>query len=73
LRSKFGGTPDWIQGEEVPGCSRCGAQMSFVAQIDSIDAVSANPEDDFMFGDCGMIYVFHCFECLESSAVTQYY
>jgi hypothetical protein len=74
LRSKLGGKPDWIQGEETPFCKGCREPMSFIAQIDSIDAVSSNlVEQHFMIGDCGMIYVFHCFECMESGAVSQCY
>jgi uncharacterized protein YwqG len=81
LRSKLGGKPDWIQNDEVPGCSHCGKGMTFVAQIDSIEHDSRhNPlgrdclgEQDYMFGDVGMIYVFFCFECCHPACVHQCY
>ncbi len=62
-RSKIGGAPDFMQSERTPQCT-CGADMSFYGQLDSLN-------DDFNIGDCGMIYVFLCFDCLESKAVTQ--
>lgn len=81
-RSKLGGDPDWEQYEEVPTCTSCKAQMTFVAQIDSIEHDEASnphridclsPTQEYMFGDVGMIYVFLCFECLESKSVVQCY
>src|SRR5690349_204410 len=40
MRSKLGGTPDWIQesseGTKVE-CERCKRHMTFVAQIDSME------------------------------------
>lgn len=38
--------------------------MSFYAQLDSIN-------DDIILADCGMIYVFVCFDCLETTALLQ--
>ena len=79
-RTKLGGEPDWEQGDELPECPSCFQAMSFVAQIDSIEHWSkSNPhsrnpieaKQDFMFGDVGMIYVFFCFDCLESKSVFQ--
>lgn len=64
-RHRLGGAPDFIQGDEVPQCS-CGKRMSFYAQLDSIN-------DEFIIGDCGMVYVFICFECLEARAILQSY
>ena len=32
-RTKLGGKPDWIQGDETPECPQCGDTMYFVAQI----------------------------------------
>jgi uncharacterized protein YwqG len=79
LRTKLGGEPDWEQNNEHPDCPSCTTPMSFVAQIDSIEHWSdANPHSrnpigqgrsDFMFGDVGMIYVFFCFDCLESKSI----
>ena len=62
-RSKLGGTPDWLQGSQVPSCS-CDQPMSFYGQLDSIG-------DSICLADCGMIYVFVCFDCFESRAVFQ--
>ncbi len=62
-RHRIGGEPDWIQYEEVPHCS-CGNQMSFYAQLDSLG-------DDVCLGDCGMIYVFVCWDCFETKSVLQ--
>jgi hypothetical protein len=78
LRSKLGGEPDWVQGNDTPACPECGEPMSFVGQIDSIEhKEDHNPhrqehrEQDFMFGDVGIIYVFFCFDCLASQSVFQ--
>src|SRR5438105_476173 len=74
-RSKFGGSPDAIQGGgdlEQRRCLECYALMHFVAQIDSFEHMSdSNPnakdyrDQQFMFGDVGMIYVWFCFQCLK--------
>ena len=61
--TKLGGDPDWIQGEEWPSCA-CGEKMSFYGQLDSIG-------DEYNLGDCGMVYIFVCFDCLETQAVLQ--
>jgi len=79
-RTKLGGRPDWMQGDEedCPTCPHCEKDVTFVAQIDSIEHDwRSNPhrvdclskEQKWMFGDVGMIYVFFCFDCLESIAV----
>jgi len=79
LRTKLGGEPDWEQSDDHPECS-CYRKMTFVAQIDSIEHDSKyNPHrisaskggQDYMFGDVGMIYVFFCFDCLETRSVFQ--
>jgi hypothetical protein len=64
-RSKIGGDPDWIQGPDRPACS-CGSEMSFYGQLDSVG-------DSVCLADCGMVYVFICFDCFTSSAVLQSY
>ena len=64
-RSKLGGLPDWIQGENVPACS-CGSSMSFYGQLDSIG-------DTVILADCGMIYVFVCFQCFSTNCILQSY
>jgi uncharacterized protein YwqG len=78
LRTKLGGEPDRIQpGSETPTCRLCGNPMTFVAQIDSVEHWSEhNPlakcpfeqHQDYMFGDVGMIYVWFCFGCLETTS-----
>ena len=82
VRSKLGGTADWEQNNETPECPSCGQEMTFVAQIDSIEHDEEhNPhrvdclsdEQEYMCGDVGMIYVFFCFECLETMSVVQSY
>jgi uncharacterized protein YwqG len=81
LRTKFGGKPDWIQGNETPECESCGEPMYFVAQIDSVEHQSEhNPlskdalgKQDYMFGDVGMIYVFYCYDCLQPYCLMQGY
>ena len=64
-RSKLGGTPDWEQHPQVPSCS-CGKEMTFYGQLDSIG-------DEISLADCGMIYVFVCFDCFETKSVLQTY
>ncbi len=65
-RSKLGGEPDFIQGDETPQCPGCRMPMTFYAQLDSLD-------DDIMLADCGMIYVFVCFDCNETVSILQSY
>jgi hypothetical protein len=65
-RHKLGGRPAWIQGDASPQCPDCQQPMTFYGQLDSIgDAVS--------LADCGMIYVFVCFDCYECQAILQSY
>ena len=64
-RSKLGGEPDWIQGEETQICT-CNKKMSFYGQLDSIG-------DSVCLADCGMIYIFVCLDCLETKSVLQSY
>lgn len=81
LRSKLGGEPDWDQADETPICLRCEEAMAFVAQIDSIEHdEDHNPhridclsnDQQYLFGDVGMIYVFVCFRCFETQSVMQF-
>ena len=79
-RTKFGGCPDGIHGDvSHPDCDECGDEMYFLAQIDSFEhsgpCKEGDPEltelpkhIDFMFGDAGMLYIFHCFDCGETKA-----
>jgi hypothetical protein len=75
-RTKLGGEPDWIQSPESTLCS-CGAELTFVAQIDSIDDHGASGipynQQEYMFDDVGMIYVFFCSECGEATSFVQGY
>src|SRR5688500_16062436 len=64
-RQLIGCDPEWIQSPETPSCS-CAKPMSFYAQLDSLG-------DAHVLGDCGMIYVFVCYECLETKSVLQSY
>lgn len=64
-RHQLGGSPAFIQGDATPVCS-CDKQMSFYAQLDSIN-------DEFVLADCGMIYVFVCFDCYQTASVLQSY
>lgn len=54
--------------------------MHFIAQIDSFEhKIAGNPyakdydEQQFMFGDVGMIYVWFCFDCLSPLATMDCY
>jgi len=62
-RHRLGGSPDFVHCGNVPACS-CSKPMTFYAQLDSIN-------DDFCLADCGMIFVFVCFECFETKSVLQ--
>ena len=68
-RTKLGGIPDWIQDDESPVCKKCGKKLHFIAQIDSVDYKGSNNE--YMFGDIGMIYVFFCFNCETTGSIFQ--
>lgn len=63
-RHQLGGTPTWIQGEDIPECPFCHQTMTFYGQLDSIG-------DRHVIGDCGMIYVFFCFDCNHAEAKVQ--
>ncbi len=78
--SKLGGQPHWEQGDETPSCPHCQLVMTFVGQIDSIEQDEKhNPhrvdcmgdQQDYMFGDVGMLYVFFCFDCCHPEVVFQ--
>jgi hypothetical protein len=65
-RHQLGGEPDFIQGKLQPRCTACRKDMTFYAQLDSVN-------DDIILADCGMIYVFVCFDCYEAVATVQSY
>jgi hypothetical protein len=64
-RHKIGREPDWLQSDETPVCE-CGKKMSFYGQFDSLG-------DDICLGDCGIVYVFVCFECFTTQSIIQSY
>lgn len=63
-RHKLGGKPDFIQEEEWPCC--CGKKMTFYGQLDSIG-------DNYDLADCGMVYVFVCFDCFNTKSILHAY
>ncbi len=63
-RHQLGGEPAWLQDDQTPRCPACQQPMTFYGQLDSIG-------DDFDLADCGMIYVFVCFDDFEASAIVQ--
>jgi uncharacterized protein YwqG len=63
-RHKLGGKPDFIQKEEWPCC--CGKKMTFYGQLDSIG-------DNYDLADCGMIYIFVCFDCFNTKSILHAY
>ena len=65
-RHKLGGAPAWIQNDDTPQCPDCQNAMTFYGQLDSVG-------DDVCLADCGMIYVFVCFDCYECQAILQSY
>jgi len=64
-RSRIGGAPVWIQKPQVPECS-CRKPMTFYGQLDSIG-------DSVNLADCGLIYVFVCFDCFETRSLLHSY
>jgi hypothetical protein len=64
-RHQLGGEPTFLQKAEYPICS-CRKRMRFYGQLDSIN-------DEFCLADCGIIYVFVCFDCFETQSILQSY
>jgi len=65
-RHQLGGDPHFIQKPDSPKCPDCGQQMTFYAQLDSIN-------EEFNIADCGMIYVFFCFGCNTATSTVHSY
>lgn len=63
-RHQLGGEPTFLQRTDWPECSSCGQKMTFYGQLDSIN-------DDVILADCGLIYVFVCFDCYTTSSILQ--
>lgn len=66
-RHKIGGRPDLLQDEPFPACPGCGATMAFYGQLDSL----GDEDRRYDIADCGMVFVFLCFDCFEARAVVQ--
>jgi hypothetical protein len=66
-RHKLGGEPDFLQASsQTPLCPACRVPMTFYAQLDSIN-------DAFCLADCGIIYVFVCFDCFKTTSFIDSY
>jgi hypothetical protein len=65
-RHQLGGEPGFLQNASWPLCPHGHGKMTFYGQLDSIG-------DDVIIADCGMIYVFVCFDCYESTSFVQSY
>ena len=65
-RSKIGGRPNWIQGNNTPNCADCKNAMTFYGQLDSIN-------EQYAIADAGMLYLFYCFKCNKAKIVMQCY
>jgi hypothetical protein len=63
-RHKLGGSPEWLASRQAPRCESCDTAMTFYAQLDSIG-------DNIVLGDCGMVYVFVCFDCFTATSILQ--
>jgi hypothetical protein len=66
-RHKLGGKPDYLQGQQRPSCRSCGEEMTFYGQLDAIP----DKERRYYIADCGLIYIFICFDCLETESFVQ--
>jgi len=63
-RHRIGGEPTWLQGDATPACPDCGRQMTFYAQRDFARRRRR-------IADCGLVYVFVCFDDFRAQAVIQ--
>ena len=63
-RHRLGGEPQDLGNERWPSCSAGHGKMTFYGQLDSIN-------DDICIADCGMIYVFICFDCYQAISIVQ--
>lgn len=63
-RHKIGGEPEFIQNAVTPDCRSCHKEMVFYGQLDSLG-------DRLALADCGIVYVFVCFDCFEANAFIQ--
>jgi hypothetical protein len=63
-RHQLGGEPKFLQDVIWPSCPSGHGKMTFYGQLDSIN-------DDICIADCGMVYVFICFECYDTISIVQ--
>ena len=63
-RHQLGGEPNFLQDARWPECPSGHGKMTFYGQLDSIS-------DDICIADCGMIYVFICFDCYQTFSMVQ--
>lgn len=64
---QWGGEPEWIQDEETPDCTGCGAPMSFVAMLGE-GHHGSRAEPNFGTGDG---YAFVCDPCARGAFLFQ--
>jgi hypothetical protein len=62
--SKVGGSPNWIQGPEIPSCIRCNEPMAFLAQLASTPTLAYGPDE-------GTLYTFVCTACKVTASLVQ--
>jgi hypothetical protein len=55
--TKFGGKPQFIQGDFTPDC--CGQKMTLLAQLDGLDFPEAE------LPDSSLVYVWLCQKCFD--------
>ena len=60
-RHRLGGSPENTDPMFLPKCKECNENMSYYGQFDSIN-------DEFIIGDCFVIEVYYCFDCVEAFA-----
>jgi len=60
-RHRIGGEPP-LPVVDHPRCQDCGNAMTFYAQLDSLN-------DEIMLADCGLLYVFVCFDCYTTTSL----
>jgi Domain of unknown function (DUF1963) len=65
-RHQLGGEPQFLQNEAWPECQSCHKRMTFYGQLDSVN-------DEICIADCGLIYVFICFDCYSTTSMVHSY
>ncbi|MHA6761535.1 hypothetical protein [Streptacidiphilus sp. PAMC 29251] len=64
---QLGGQPDWLQGDETPGCPRCTRPMDLVAQFEE----GPDHTTAMNFGGPGTAFAFTCEPCAEAAFLWQ--